>query len=139
MRQFILIAIGILSSTAVGQDFNWKLLEGRWAESTKNDFGCRPDKLHQTFVLSSDRKILTFKNDRPWNIGSNGEITEYTATILRAEGNSIFIKYGPELRDIPAEFQEWEMRFIGPGTYRWRPLAWGADEYNGVIGVKCAQ
>ncbi len=35
--------------------------------------------------------------------------------------------------------REWEMRFIGPGTYRWRSTAWQEGQYNTVIGVKCAQ
>jgi hypothetical protein len=95
--------------------------------------------LHQTFEVSADRKTLKLKNDRRWKIGTGTEVTEYTASILRAEGNSLFIKYGPELKGIPPEYREWEMRFIGPGTYRWRAGSWGKDEYNNVVGVKCSQ
>jgi hypothetical protein len=139
MRHYISIALVIFTSAAGAQEFNWKLLDGTWAESTKHQFGCRPDNLHQTFVVSTDRKTLTLRNDRRWKIGTGAEVTEYTATILKAQGSSLFIKYGPELQGIPPEFREWEMRFIGPGTYRWRAASWGTDQYNNVIGVKCAQ
>ncbi len=139
MRLYIFATLALAAHTASAREFNWKLLEGKWAESTKNQFGCRPDNLHQTFLVSADRKTLTLKNDRRWKIGTGAEVSEYTATILKADGNSIFIKYGPELQGIPPEFREWEMRFIGPGTYRWRAASWGQDEYNNVIGVKCSQ
>jgi hypothetical protein len=139
MRHFLPLAFALVTNVAVAQEFNWKLLEGKWAESTKHQFGCRPDNLHQTFTVSADRKTLTLNNDRRWKIGTGVEVTQYTATIVKAEAYSLFIKYGPELQGIPPEFREWEMRFIGPGTYRWRAASWGKDEYNSVIGVKCAQ
>ena len=129
----------LAASAASGQDFNWQNLEGKWAESTKHQFGCRPDNLHQRLEISPDRKTLKFKNDRRWKIGTGQEVTEYTAAIVRAQENSLFIKYGPELEGIPPEYREWEMRFIGPGTYRWRAASWGRDDYNDVIGVKCDQ
>jgi hypothetical protein len=135
----IAIALAIGFSAAEAQEFNWKLLDGKWAESTKHQFGCRPDNLHQTFEVSADRKTLRLKNDRRWKIGTGAEVTEYSAAILRTQGNSLFIKYGPELQGIPPEYRDWEMRFIGPGTYRWRAASWGQDEFNEVIGVKCAQ
>jgi hypothetical protein len=101
MRHYISIALVIFTSAAGAQEFNWKLLDGTWAESTKHQFGCRPDNLHQTFVVSTDRKTLTLRNDRRWKIGTGAEVTEYTATILKAQGSSLFIKYGPELQGIP--------------------------------------
>ena len=139
MRHYLAIVLIVASSTATAQEFNWKLLEGKWAESTKHQFGCRPDNLHQTFEVSPDRKTLKLKNDRRWKIGTGAEVTEYSAAILRSQENSLIIKYGPELQGIPPEYREWEMRFIGPGTYRWRAASWGSDEFNDVIGVKCAQ
>jgi hypothetical protein len=139
MRLCIALAFSLFANFAIAQDFNWKLLEGKWAESTKHQYGCRSDNLHQTFTVSADRKTLTLSNDRKWKIGTGAEVTQYTATILKAEGNSLFITYGPELQGIPPEFREWEMRFIGPGTYRWRAASWGKDDYNNVIGVKCTQ
>lgn len=137
MRLFISIWLAPLCSVALGQDFDWKLLEGQWAESTKHQFGCRSENLHQTFEVSADKRTLTLKNDRRWRIGTGEDVTEYKASILRVLGNSLFIKYGPELQGIPPEYREWEMRFIGPGTYRWRALVWAPDEFNEVIGVKC--
>lgn len=139
MRPFLLIALALGSSIASAQEFNWKLLDGKWAESTKHQFGCRPDNLHQTFEVSADRKTIKLKNDRRWKIGTGAEVNEYSAAILRAEGNSLIIRYGPELEGIPPEYREWEMRFIGPGTYRWRARSWAPDEFNNVIGVKCSQ
>jgi hypothetical protein len=50
----------------------------------------------------------------------------------------LIIKYGPELANIPEEFREWEMRFIGPGTYLWRATSWPPNQFNTVIGVKCS-
>jgi hypothetical protein len=139
MRQYLFLALALGMGTVEAQEFNWKLLAGKWAESTNHQFGCRPDNLHQTFEISADRKTLRLKNDRKWKIGTGAEVTEYSATVLRAQGNSLFIKYGTELKGIPDEYREWEMRFIGPGTYRWRAAAWPPDQYNDVIGVKCAQ
>jgi hypothetical protein len=133
------LSLLFVGGSAASQEFNWKLLNGKWAESTKHQYGCRSENLHQSFEVSADRKALKFKNDRLWKIGTGAEVTEYSATILRAEGNSLHIKYGPELQGIPPEYREWEMRFIGPGTYRRRAASWAADEFNTVIGVKCEQ
>jgi hypothetical protein len=129
----------VLSQRAHAQEFDWRLLNGKWAESTDHQFGCRVDNLHQKFELSSDQKTLKFKNDRLWKIGTGVEVREYSASVVKAQGRSLFIKYGPELQGIPPEYREWEMRFIGPGTYRWRAVHWAADEFNNVIGVKCEQ
>ena len=139
MRQYLLVALALLSNSVPAQEFNWALLAGKWAESTKHQYGCRPDNLHQTFEVSSDRKTLKMKNDRRWKIGTGAEVTEYSAAIIRTQDNSLIIKYGPELQGMPPEYREWEMRFIGPGTYRWRATTWAPDEFNDVIGVKCAQ
>jgi hypothetical protein len=122
---------------ATAQEFDWQMLNGLWAESTDHKFGCRPDNLHQQLVVSADRKTLSFKNDRNWKIGTGSEVKEYTAEITRFEDRSLFIKYGPELGDLPPEYREWEMRFVGPGTYRWRALSWPRGQFNTVIGVKC--
>ena len=118
--------------------FNWSLLKGKWAESTNHQFGCRPDNLHQWFMVSPDKKTITFKNDRKWKIGTGQELEQYSASILRSHENVLVIRYGSDLPDVPDEMREWEMRFIGPGTYRWRATAWREGEYNDVIGVKCS-
>jgi hypothetical protein len=122
---------------AHAQEFEWKLLNGKWAESTNNQFGCREENLHQTFEVSSDLKTVKFKNDRLWKIGTGAEVKEYSAAVVKTQGRSLFIKYGPELQGIPPEYREWEMRFIGPSTYRWRAVTWAPNEFNNVIGVKC--
>jgi hypothetical protein len=75
--------------------------------------------------LSADKKTLKFKNDRIWKVGADSEIREYSAVVVRAQDKSLFIKYTAELQGIPSDYREWEMRFIGPGTYRWRALHWG--------------
>ena len=137
MRCYLFTLFALAASGAEAQEFNWKLLDGKWAESTSHQYGCRPDNLHQTFEVSTDQKTLKLKNDRRWKIGTGAEVTEYNASVLRVEGRSLIIKYGPELEGIPPEYREWEMRFIGPGTYRWRATFWRQDEYNDVIGVKC--
>ena len=118
--------------------FDWSLLQGKWAESTRHQFGCRPENLHQWLTVSEDKKTITFKNDRKWVIGTGQEVEEYSASILRSSENVLVIKYGPTLPGIPDEMREWEMRFIGPSTYRWRATAWREGEYNEVIGVKCS-
>lgn len=135
-RLLVVTLLAVVSLSARAQEFDWKLLNGKWAESTDNLYGCRSDNLHQTFEVSADRKSLKFKNDRPWKI-VGAELKDYSAAIVRAQGRSLFIKYGPELQDVPPEFREWEMRFIGPGTYRWRALSWAPDQFNNVIGVRC--
>lgn len=132
-----LLANAVPSQVAVSA-FDWSLLQGKWAESTRHQFGCRPENVHQWLVVSEDKKTLTFKNDRKWKIGTGQEVEEYSASIIRASANVLVIRYGPELREIPDEMREWEMRFIGPGTYRWRATAWPDGEYNEVVGVKCS-
>lgn len=138
----LLAAISLEASAIPAQDgtpgFDWSLLQGKWAESTHHQFGCRPDNLHQRLSVSEDKKTLTFKNDRKWLIGSGQEVEDYSAAILRSSANVLVIRYGPALPNIPDEMREWEMRFIGPGTYRWRATAWREGVYNEVIGVKCS-
>ena len=120
------------------QGFDWSLLNGNWAESTRHQFGCRAENLHQRFELSSDKKTLTFRNDRKWEIGTGQAAEQYSASVLHASPNVLIIRYGPELPGISEEMRQWEMRFIGPGTYRWRATAWREGVYNDVIGVRCS-
>ena len=132
-----MICLTLFSGAANAQEFDRSMLDGVWAESTNYQFGCRPDNLHQRLELSSDGRTLTFKNDRKWKIGAGDEVTQYSASVARSTTNVLIIKYGSELVGIPDEFREWEMRFIGPGTYLWRATSWPANQFNEVIGVKC--
>ncbi len=135
----VAVTIALCSTVARAQTtFDWSLLEGKWAESSEHKYGCRPDNVHQQFEVSTDRKTLVLRNDRKWRMDNGQEIERYSATIISHAPNVLVIKYGPELKDIPDEYREWEMRFIGPGTYRWRASAWPVGRYNNVIGVKCA-
>lgn len=136
-RILLIVAFVTYCLGGCAQEFDWKLLDGNWAESTDHQYGCRAQNLHQQLELSADKKTLKFKNDRIWKVGADSEIREYSAVVVRAQDNSLFIKYTTELQGIPPDYREWEMRFIGPGTYRWRALHWGANEFNNVIGVKC--
>jgi hypothetical protein len=135
----VLLTLTALCSSSVGaQSFDWNSLQGKWAESTKHQYGCRPDNLHQWLRPSYDRKTLVFKNDRKWKIASGQEVEQYAAAIVSARPNVLIIRYGNDFGEIPEQYREWEMRFIGPGTYRWRATTWGPGEYNDVIGVKCS-
>lgn len=136
-RSAFMVLISAAALGAQAQEFEWRLLEGKWAESAEHQYGCRAENLHQRFEVSPDRKTLSFKNDRKWKIGTGTEVLEYKASIVKVQGRSLFIKYGAELQGIPAEWREWEMRFIGPGTYRWRSVNWPSDEFNNVVGVRC--
>lgn len=138
IRTFACALLVGLPFASHAQSFNWSLLGGKWAESVDAKFGCRPDNLHQTFAVSPDKKRITFKLDRKWKIGTGETISEYSAAVVRVESTMLVIKYGPELKGIPDEMREWEMRFIGPGAYRWRATAWPQGRYNEVIGVKCS-
>lgn len=134
----ITVAAALASTSASAQDtFDWSLLEGTWAESAQHKYGCRQDNLHQHFEVSADRKTLVFRNDRKWRIGDGAAIDRYSASIVSEAPNMLVIRYGPELAGVPDEYREWEMRFIGPGTYRWRATSWPMGTYNNVIGVKC--
>jgi len=137
LRFLSAITAFLLSSTTSAQSFDWSLLQGEWAESTKNQFGCRPDNLHHRFEVSADKKSIVFKLDRKWRIGTGKEVERYAATIKKVGPNALVISYGPELGEMSAEMKEWELRFIGPGTYRWRSTSWPEGKYNTVIGVKC--
>ncbi|CAG0931802.1 hypothetical protein RHDC3_01996 [Rhodocyclaceae bacterium] len=117
--------------------FDWSLLSGTWAESTEHQFGCRSGNLRFRFVISDDKKLITFKLDRKWKIGNGSEVEEYSALVLEQSSNALVIRYGDELGNLSEAMREWELRFIGPGTYRWRSTKWQADQYNNVIGVKC--
>jgi hypothetical protein len=136
---YVAAILAFFSTSAGAQaSFDWSLLEGKWAESAEHKYGCRPDNVHQHFEVSSDRKTLILKNDRKWRMDNGQEVERYSATIVSEGPNVLVIKYGPELKGIPDEYREWEMRFIGPGTYRWRASTWPVGRYNSVIGVKCA-
>ena len=133
------LAALLVPAPALAQSFDWSLLKGEWAESTDHNYGCRPDNLHQKLEVSDDKNTLTFRNDRLWKIGTGQEVERYTATIVTARENILVIKYGPELQGLPEEYRTWEMRFIGPSTYRWRATSWLPNQFNTVIGVKCRQ
>lgn len=144
-KNALLVLLSIASSLASAvpaqsdiTSFDWSLLQGKWAESTRHQFGCRSDNVHQWFIVSEDKKTITFKNDRAWKIGTGQELEQYSAAILRTAPNILIIRYDLDLPGIPEEMREWEMRFIGPGTYRWRATAWRESQYNEVIGVKCS-
>ena len=137
VRTLVALIFGAGGISALAQNFDWKLLEGEWAESVESKFGCRADNVHHRFQVSPDRKSLTFKLDRKWNIGTGQEVEQYAAHIVRSEENALVIRYGPELPGLSEEMREWELRFIGPSTYRWRSTSWKAGQYNQVIGVKC--
>jgi hypothetical protein len=134
-----LLFLGSLASspTKAQEPFDWKLLQGQWAESSAHAYACRKDNLHFRFVLSPDRKQVTFKLDRKWQIGTGKEVTEYSAEIREAHGRMLVIRYGPELEGLSDEMRTWELLFIGPGVYRWKATAWPPGTYNTVIGVRC--
>ncbi len=123
---------------AAAQAFDTSLLAGQWAESVNNRFGCRADNVHHRFALSADRKHLSFQLDRSWKIGTGQQVREYGAQVVRETATMLVIRYDDALTGIPAGMREWELLFIGPGTYRWRATFWRQGEYNDVIGVKCA-
>jgi hypothetical protein len=135
---FISLAASAFPSQDAKPSFDWSLLKGVWAESTRHQFGCRSGNLHQRLSASEDRKTITFKNDRKWRIGSGEEVEEYSASIVRSLPNVLVIRYNREISGIPEALREWEMRFIGPGTYRWRATSWPEGVFNDVIGVKCS-
>ena len=117
-RTAVLLALASIVSPAFSEAaFNWSLLDGEWAESAEHQFGCRSENLHHKFIVSADRKQLTFKLDRKWKIGTGQEVEQYAAMVLRSSPNVLVIQYGPELPGLSEEMREWELRFIGPGTY----------------------
>jgi hypothetical protein len=131
-----ILALLFTTQVVMAQDFDRTLLNGVWAESTNYQFGCRSENLHQRLELAKDGKTLTFMNDRDWQIGTGQKVRQYTASVMRSSVNVLVIRYGPELANIPDNMREWEMRFIGPGTYLWRATAWPPNLFNEVIGVK---
>ncbi|WP_299537452.1 hypothetical protein [uncultured Herbaspirillum sp.] len=124
-------------STSHAEGFDWTLLKGTWAESAQGKFGCSPDNLHQRLSPSRDFMTLFFENDRKWKSSNGQELERYSATIISSSPNVLIIKYNADLTGIPEQYREWEMRFIGPGTYRWRSTSWPIGTYNDVIGVLC--
>jgi hypothetical protein len=133
-----LVGVFACACNAHAQTFDWTLLDGLWAESTEHQFGCRPDNVHQRFNVAADRKSVAIQFDRIWKIGTGKSVVQIEAAILSATPNKLIIRYGPELGEMPPAMREWELRFIGPGTYRWRSTAWPPGVYNEVIGVKCS-
>jgi hypothetical protein len=127
------------ASIASASEFDWKLLQGRWAESVKHQYACRPDNVHMKMEISGDRKTITFKLDRPWEISGKRVVTEFKANVLKAEKHSLVIQYFDIPETVAPEMRAWEMRWIGPSTYRWRAAGWDANTFNGVIGVLCPE
>lgn len=127
----------LLAFPAASQGFDWTLLNGQWAESVEQKFACRPDNLHHKFEVSANRKTITFQLDRKWKIGTGQRVESYSATVVKSAPNVLTLRYGPELGGLSDAQREWQLRFIGPGTYRWRLTAWPEGQYNQVIGVKC--
>jgi hypothetical protein len=113
------------------------MLQGLWAESVDAQFACVPSNLHARLSLSEDGKTLVFELDRKWKLSSGKKVQSYSAEVIRSEPRVLFIRYNADAGTAPPDQQEWEMRFLGPGTYRWRSTAWPEGRYNTVIGVKC--
>jgi hypothetical protein len=132
------LGLAALAPAASGQDFDWALLDGQWAESSQQRWACRPDNRHQRLAPSRDRRLLVFANDRKWKLGTGQEVEQYAAAIVRSGAHFLVIRYGSDIPGIPDELREWELRFVGPGTYRWRATSWPEGQYNDVIGVRCA-
>jgi hypothetical protein len=132
--------MGLLATASVSaQTFDWALLRGHWGESTQFQYACRPDGLQHRFEVSADKKRITWKLDRSWKINTGEEVREYAASVeTEVAPNVLIIRYGPELQGLTEEMREWELRFIGPGAYRWRATAWPQGQYNEVIGIKCS-
>jgi hypothetical protein len=138
MRQLVISVLAVLCAHAVhAQAFDRSMLQGLWAESSNAAFACVPSNLHTLLSLSEDGKTLTFKLDRKWKLSWGKEVEQYSATVVRSEERMLVIRYNPDAGTPPPDHQEWEMRFLGPGTYRWRSTAWPGGRYNTVIGVKC--
>ncbi len=137
-RHVCAILLAFASLGARAQPFDWTLLNGQWAESVRNAYGCRPDNVHHRFEVSADHKHLVFALDRQWKIGTGQEVLRYSAAIVAESPTMLTIRYDPELTGIPASMRDWELLFIGPGTYRWRATFWREGQYNDVVGVKCA-
>ena len=138
-----LLCICLMSASvgcsAEAREFDWSLLEGHWAESTGGQYACRPGSLGHRFAVSPDKTQLTFHLNKEFRQPEGQRaIKEYTADILSATDNSLMIKYSLDMPGMTEETSEWELRFIGPGAYRWRPASWPADRYNAVIGVQCS-
>ena len=141
MRQIALsIALAIGAPLVLAEEFDRASLDGMWAESVSGSFACRPDNLHHRLVLSDDMKTLTFKLDRPWKLVGTGKVVEqYSATVTRMSSRSLFIRYDTDAGTAATDYpKEWELRIVGPGVYRWRSTDWKPEQFNSVIGVKCA-
>ena len=137
-RLFLSILLLLVAFPAASQSFDWSLLKGQWAESVEHKFACRPDNLHHKFVVSADRKTIRFQLDRKWKIGTGQRVESYSATVVKSAPNVLTLRYGPEVAGLATEMREWQLRFIGPGTYRWHLTVWPEGQYNQVIGVKCS-
>lgn len=136
--RFVAAGLAVMSASVAAQPFDRSLLDGLWAESVRGKFGCVAGNLRTRFVLSEDGKTLTFKLDRKWKINTGQVVDEYSATVFKAEQHALFIQYDESPSSMSPDMIEWEMRFIGPGTYRWRSTAWPEGNYNNVIGVRCS-
>ena len=120
---------------APARPFNWKLLDGAWSESAGHQFACSADNAVYRIVVAPDKSRVTFRFDRPVELVGGKAVKEFGAEVRRADGNSLVLKYGPENSFMAAG--EWELRFIGPGTYRMGHDAWGKEKYNNIFGIKC--
>ena len=104
--KILTLSLLIGASSAHAQLFDWSRLNGTWAESTLNLYGCRGDNLHHAFVVSDDKKTITFKLDRLWRIGTGKEVREYKASIVAQSEWSLFIRYGAELEGLTEDMRE---------------------------------
>jgi hypothetical protein len=123
------------SAAVCGNTFDASQLSGEWSEVVAPKYACGSDSARVRFALSKDRKKLLFQLDRKIRLTSGKESDQYDAEILHEEDNALFIRYPDP--DLKREMAEWEMRFIGPGAYRWRSLSWKEGVFNGLIGVRC--
>lgn len=136
-RLAIAALVACVSHAAQAQSFDRSMLQGLWAESVDAQYACVPSNLHTRLSLSEDGKTLVFELDRKWKLSSGKEVQSYSASVIRSEPRVLFIRYNADAGAAPPDQQEWEMRFLGPGTYRWRSTAWPEGRYNTVVGVKC--
>lgn len=121
---------------AAPQAFDWKLLEGLWAESARRKFACGADQEHYRLVASPDRKRIVIRYDRPTRLMGGREVRELGLTVRRVEGPSLFVMYDKD--DPFMSTGEWEFRFLSAGAHRMRFVGWDDPKlFAGTVGVKC--
>ena len=131
-----LLCFPISSSASKG---NRNILEGWWDEGKLEDskYFCQSNRNLHKHKIDLENKRITWIFQKPYKKRNGQVVTEYSYTILSAQGNRYYLTMDGEQRITKeGNIFVWNM-VVEKDQYKWRATHWPPNKYASVIGVRC--